>query len=135
MTQSTSSKNNDDTTQLVKISVNTEYLEQHSQPDQQRYVFAYHISIENCGNETITLLRRHWIITDSNDKTQEVSGEGVVGEQPTLAPGDVYQYSSGSLFETPVGFMQGHYQIMTDTNECFDATIPLFRLAVPNSLH
>ena len=117
------------------IDVATDYVDEQSEPDNGRYVFAYTITISNLGNVPATLLSRHWVITDANGKVQEVSGDGVVGEQPHLNPGEKFRYSSGAVLETPVGAMQGCYRMETDSGTNFDAPIPAFTLAVPGVLH
>ncbi len=104
-------------------------------PGSQRYVFSYTITILNEGSEPARLLRRHWLITDANGKVQEVRGDGVVGEQPHLQPGQGFRYSSGAILETPVGTMQGSYHMETDQGARFDAPIAPFRLAMPGILH
>ncbi|MDX3775056.1 Co2+/Mg2+ efflux protein ApaG [Chromatiaceae bacterium AAb-1] len=119
----------------VPVEVETFYIAPQSDPTQQRYVFAYTITIKNHTNEPIQLLRRFWLITDANGKQTEVEGDGVVGEQPHLVPGSSYSYTSGAVLETPVGTMQGHYEMITAQHERFRATIPLFRLAMPNILN
>lgn len=119
----------------IKVSAQPQYLTEQSEPARNRYVFAYTITIENAGTAAAQLVSRHWIITDAMGQVQEVRGEGVVGEQPLLAPGERFQYTSGAVLETPVGTMQGSYQMVADDGERFDAQIPLFRLAVPNVLH
>lgn len=120
--------------QLV-VEVQTRYLEEQSEPDAQRYVFAYTITLRNSGRVAAKLLTRHWLITDANGRVQEVRGEGVVGEQPYLKPGQGFRYSSGAVLETPVGSMQGSYQMLGDDGERFEAPIPAFRLAMPGMLH
>jgi len=122
---------------LNKISVNVEtsYLPEQSDPAEPRYVFAYTITIRNEGRAPARLLTRHWIITDANGKVQEVRGEGVVGEQPYLKPGQGFRYSSGAVIETPVGVMQGSYQMIADDGQHFDTPIAPFRLAMPGVLH
>jgi ApaG protein len=119
----------------IRVSVETSYLPEQSDPGGERYVFSYTITIQNEGAEPAKLLRRHWIITDANGKVQEVRGDGVVGEQPHLAPGQGFRYSSGAILETPVGTMQGSYQMVTDEGRNFDAPIAPFRLAMPGILH
>ena len=116
----------------IHIHVATSYMDDQSEPDADRYVFAYTITISNEGE---VLLSRHWIITDANGKVQEVSGDGVVGEQPHLNPGERFRYSSGAVLETPVGAMQGLYRMETDEGRSFDAPIEPFTLAVPGLLH
>jgi ApaG protein len=119
----------------IRVEVDTSYLEDQSDPKERRYVFSYTITIRNEGSVPARLLTRHWIITDSNGKVQEVRGEGVVGEQPYLKPGQGFRYSSGAVLETPVGAMQGSYQMVADDGEQFDAPISPFRLAMPGLLH
>jgi ApaG protein len=119
----------------IRVEVDTSYLEDQSDPKEHRYVFSYTITIRNEGSVPARLLTRHWIITDSNGKVQEVRGEGVVGEQPYLKPGQGFRYSSGAVLETPVGAMQGSYQMVADDGEQFDAPIAAFRLAMPGLLH
>jgi len=119
----------------ISIDVETTYLDDQSEPREQRYVFAYTITIRNEGEVPAKLLARHWIITDANGRVQEVRGDGVVGEQPYLKPGQGFRYSSGAVLETPVGTMQGSYQMIADDGAQFDAPIPAFRLAMPGLLH
>ena len=119
----------------IKVSVKTQYIETESRPEQSIYVFAYHITIKNIGEIAAKLMTRHWIITDSNGRVQEVKGDGVIGEQPYLQPGESYRYSSGTMLETPVGTMQGSYQMIADDGQHFDAEISPFLLALPNMLH
>ncbi|MGC8516948.1 MAG: Co2+/Mg2+ efflux protein ApaG [Steroidobacteraceae bacterium] len=118
----------------IRIDVETSYLGDQSDPREQRYVFAYTITIRNEGGQPATLLRRHWIITDANGGVKEVRGDGVVGEQPRLEPGQGFRYSSGAVLETPVGTMQGTYQMIDAEGEPFEASIPMFRLAMPGIL-
>ena len=119
----------------ISIAVDTRYLEDQSDPDEQRYVFAYTITIRNRGTVPAKLLGRHWVITDANGKVQEVRGDGVVGEQPHLMPGQGFRYTSGAVLETPVGSMQGSYQMLADDGVQFDALIPAFTLAIPGKIH
>ncbi|MFI4869235.1 MAG: Co2+/Mg2+ efflux protein ApaG [Steroidobacterales bacterium] len=119
----------------ISIDVETTYLDDQSEPREQRFVFAYTITIRNEGEVPAKLLTRHWIITDANGRVQEVRGDGVVGEQPYLKPGQGFRYSSGAVLETPVGTMQGSYQMIADDGAQFDAPIPAFRLAMPGMLH
>lgn len=121
--------------QSIQIDVASRYVEEQSAPEQDRYVFAYTVTIRNVGTISAKLLSRHWIITDANGKVQEVRGEGVVGEQPYLRPGEGFQYTSGTMLETPVGSMHGSYQMHTDDGLDFDAEIPIFTLSMPNTLH
>lgn len=119
----------------ISVEVETAYLEDQSEPRERRYVFSYTITIRNEGEVPAKLLTRHWVITDANGRVQEVRGDGVVGEQPHLKPGQGFRYSSGAVLETPVGAMQGSYQMVTDDGATFDADIPAFRLAMPGMLH
>lgn len=119
----------------IKIEVESTYLEEQSLPEENRYVFAYTVTIRNVGSSAAKLVTRHWIITDADGKEQEVRGEGVVGEQPHLQPGEGFQYTSGTMIETPVGSMRGSYQMVGDDGEEFDAEIPVFTLSVPRMLH
>lgn len=123
------------TTHRIRVEVETTYLDEQSDPHEHRYVFAYTITIRNDGPTPARLLTRHWVITDANGKVQEVRGDGVVGEQPYLKPGQGFRYSSGTVIETPVGAMQGSYQMVSDDGLAFDAPIPPFRLAIPGVLH
>ncbi|HEV7166080.1 MAG TPA: Co2+/Mg2+ efflux protein ApaG [Gammaproteobacteria bacterium] len=119
----------------IRVDVETAFVPDQSDPGQNRFVFSYTITIRNQGGVSAKLLNRHWVITDSNGKVQEVRGEGVVGEQPHIKPGEGFRYSSGAVLETPVGSMQGAYQMQNDRGETFDAPIAPFRLAVPGVLH
>ena len=119
----------------IGIQVITDYVDDQSEPSADRYVFAYTITITNNGDVPARLISRHWIITDANGKVQEVSGDGVVGEQPYLNPGEEFRYSSGAVLETPVGAMQGLYRMESDNGVNFDAPIAPFTLAVPGVLH
>ena len=119
----------------IDVRVNTRYLAEHSHPEDNRYVFAYDITIRNNGTESAQLLSRHWIITDGNGKTQEVRGSGVVGEQPIIDADDEYSYSSGTLMATAVGSMQGSFTMLAEDGEEFEAAIAPFSLAVPGVLH
>ena len=119
----------------IRVDVDTSYLEDQSDPKERRFVFSYTITIRNEGSVPAKLMTRHWIITDANGKTQEVRGEGVVGEQPHLKPGQGFRYSSYAVLETPVGAMQGSYQMLADDGLQFDAPIAPFRLAMPALLH
>lgn len=119
----------------IQVDVKTRYEETQSEPEMQRYLFSYTITIRNTGNVAARLLTRYWLITDADGKTQEVTGEGVVGEQPYLAPGQSFRYTSATMIETQVGSMQGSYQMLADDGMRFDAPIQPFRLACPNVLH
>jgi len=125
----------DDPRYHIKVSARSDYLPEQSRTAEHRYAFSYTITIENMGTEAAQLLDRHWIITDTNGKVQEVRGEGVVGEKPYLKPGQQFRYTSGTLLETPIGSMQGSYGMVADDGTHFDAEIPAFSLAVPKTLH
>ena len=119
----------------IKVAAQAFYLDEQSDPAHDRCVFAYTVVIQNHGNIPAKLLSRHWIITDSNGKIEEVRGEGVVGEQPYLRPGEGFQYTSGAILETSVGSMKGSYQMLADDGITFDAAIPAFVLSIPRTLH
>ncbi|WP_300731990.1 Co2+/Mg2+ efflux protein ApaG [Pseudomonas sp.] len=119
----------------VDVSVVTRYLPEQSQPEQQRYAFAYTITVNNKGSVRAKLLSRHWIITDGDGHTEEVRGAGVVGQQPEILPGDQYTYSSGSVITTTVGTMHGSFLMHASDGHDFKANIAPFRLAVPGALH
>ena len=119
----------------INISVETHFLEYESDIPGNRYVFAYTITIKNTGSVAAQLVSRHWVITDSNEKVQEVRGDGVVGEKPFLRPGESFRYTSGTLIETPVGTMCGSYQMLSEDGNKFDAPITEFTLAAPRTLH
>ena len=119
----------------IAIAVSTRYLAEQSQPAQQRFVFSYTITLHNSGALPARLLSRHWLITDADGKVEEVRGEGVVGEQPWLRPGEGYEYTSGAVLTTSVGTMTGSYQMIADDGTRFDAPIPSFVLSVPRTLH
>jgi ApaG protein len=116
-------------TRGVKVEVESEYSEERSNPDQNVYFFVYHVVITNVGEETVRLISRHWIITNADGKKEEVRGPGVVGEQPTLKPGESFEYSSFCPLNTPFGMMHGTYQMVTDSGEEFDAQIAPFTLS------
>jgi ApaG protein len=122
-------------TRGIRITVKTQYLKDRSSPATRQYVFAYTIHISNEGTETAQLKSRHWIITDGEDKVQEVRGEGVVGAQPVLRPGEHFEYTSGCVLPTARGSMRGTYQMVTESGERFDAEIAPFLLAMPHSLN
>jgi ApaG protein len=111
------------------------FIEAQSSPDDSRYVFSYTITITNEGTVPAKLLNRYWLITDSNGKVQEVRGDGVIGEQPYLKPGEMFRYTSGAVLETPVGTMQGQYAMRSDEGDNFNANIPQFTLSIPRTLH
>jgi ApaG protein len=119
----------------IDIAVATQFLDDQSAPDEGRYAFAYTIRIRNAGDVPARLMARHWVITDANGKVQEVRGDGVVGEQPWLRPGDQFEYTSGAVLETNVGTMHGTYAWIADDGTSFDAPIPPFTLSVPRTLH
>ncbi|HLS80569.1 MAG TPA: Co2+/Mg2+ efflux protein ApaG [Steroidobacter sp.] len=119
----------------IRIEVSTSYASEQSRPQEGQYAFSYTITIRNEGGVPARLLTRRWVITDANGKVKEVRGEGVVGEQPHLAPGQGFRYSSAAVLETPVGVMQGSYQMLADDGRRFEAPIAPFTLAVPGMLH
>ncbi len=119
----------------IVVQAEPHFIEAQSIPEKARYVFAYTITITNQGAVPAKLLDRHWLITDANGKVQEVRGEGVVGEQPYLKPGESFRYTSGAILETSVGTMQGQYQMRNDDGEDFAAPIPRFNLSIPRTLH
>ena len=120
------------TTNGIRITVEPEFLEHESEPDQEHYFWAYTIEIENCTPATVQLLARHWSITDSNGLTEEVRGLGVVGEQPVIAPGDSFVYTSGCPLNTPSGIMVGTYQMAGPEGDVFSVEIPAFSLDLPD---
>ncbi len=120
-----------ETTRAIKITVRPFYLEQHSSPAESHYVWAYHVRIENEGAETVQLRNRHWRITDDAGRLQEVRGPGVVGEQPVLAPGESFEYTSSCPLPTPSGIMVGDYEMSTQGGERFLARVPAFSLDSP----
>ncbi|NKF49641.1 Co2+/Mg2+ efflux protein ApaG [Shewanella sp. WXL01] len=120
-----------DVNSQIKIKVETEFIEQQSDIADDKYVFTYTITIINLGQRSVTLKDRHWIITNADGKESEVKGTGVVGETPTIKPDTAYQYTSGTVLETPVGFMQGSYGMVDESGHKFKAQIPMFRLAQP----
>ena len=119
----------------IQVMVETGYIREQSEPEENRYVFAYTITITNTGTMPAQLISRHWVITDANNKVEEVKGLGVVGEQPHLLPGDSFKYTSAAVLETPVGSMQGNYQMVADDGVEFDTEIPAFNLSTPHTLH
>lgn len=118
-------------TQGIMVSVESFYVEEYSEPGQEKYIFAYQVRVKNDSERTVQLVSRHWYITDSIGESFEVQGEGVVGEQPTLEPGDEHEYMSGSHLKSPMGTMQGTYQMSTPEGDTFDVEIPCFTLAMP----
>jgi ApaG protein len=121
-----------ETTRSIRVTVKPYYLEDQSSPTDSRYVWAYHVRIENRGAETVQLRRRHWRITDAMGRVQEVRGPGVVGEQPVLAPGQSYEYTSGTPLPTPSGIMVGTYDMELPDGQCFAVAIPAFSLDSPH---
>ena len=119
------------TTKKISITVNPYFLEDQSEPEDQHYVWAYQVTINNLGKESVQLKNRYWKIIDSNGSKQEVKGEGVVGEQPILNPGEKFEYTSGTPLSTPSGFMGGHYEMETKEGKIFEAVIPQFSLDSP----
>jgi len=122
-------------TYQMTVTVQTRYLEEQSDPDRSRYVFAYAVTIKNTGSVAAQLVSRHWIITDANDQVQEVKGLGVVGHQPLLKPGEQFEYTSGTSLATPQGTMRGEYFCVAEDGERFGAPIPEFILSLPRTLH
>jgi ApaG protein len=126
----------DTLTRGIRIVVAPRFVPEQSDPGTNQYLFAYHITIRNEGEDTVQLLSRHWVITNGENRVEEVRGPGVVGYQPVLAPGEEFQYTSGCPLGTPVGTMHGEFNmIVTETRETFDARIHPFRLAVPTALN
>jgi len=119
----------------IEVKAVSRFIPDQSSPDADRFAFAYTITITNVGSQAAKLLSRHWFITDGNNKTQEVKGEGVVGEQPYLQPGGSFQYTSGTMMPTPVGTMHGSYQMIAEDGTSFEADIPVFMLTADNRLH
>ena len=119
----------------ISVSPRAFYIAEQSDADAGRYAFAYTITITNNGAVPAQLISRHWIITDANNLVQEVKGQGVVGAQPKLKPGESFEYTSGSMLATPVGTMRGSYQMIADDGTRFDASIPEFTLSAPRVLH
>lgn len=126
---------NTTSTSNIRIEVKTHYLAAQSAPDNGQYVFAYTITITNDGQQTVQLLNRAWRITDADHKITRVAGDGVVGQQPHIAAGESFSYTSGTVLATPIGTMEGHYGMVAADGEKFEVEIPSFRLAVPNILH
>lgn len=119
----------------VEVSVVTHYVEAQSEPAEDRFVFAYTITITNKGTQSAQLMSRHWIITDASGEVEEVRGEGVVGKQPVLGPGESFEYTSGAILKTPVGAMQGAYTFRGADQASFDVPIAAFSLSIPNLVH
>jgi ApaG protein len=125
----------DTTTNGIRVQVTTKFLPERSSPKESEYWFAYFIRISNVGDAAAQLISRHWVITNTDGEEEEVRGEGVVGEQPVLAPGAVYNYNSFCNLKTSVGTMHGEYTMVTPSGETFEARIAPFTLAVPNALN
>ena len=119
----------------IEIKAETDWLPNHKAKTDGKYAFAYHITIANHSEETVQLLNRYWLITDGNGKQTEVAGPGVIGETPILAQGESFSYSSGAILDTPIGFMQGHYEFCCTDDSRFKAPIDVFTLSVPNTLN
>ena len=119
------------TTRAITVSVEPEYLDDQSDPEEHRYVWAYHVRIENQGTQTVQLKSRYWRITDELGQVQEVAGAGVIGEQPVLGPGESFEYASGTPLGTASGIMQGYYVMQTENGDTFQASIPVFSLDSP----
>jgi len=122
-------------TYQFSVSVRPQFVPEHSRPDEDKFLFAYTVTIRNTGDVAAQLISRHWIITDANNKVEEVQGLGVVGEQPTLQPGEAFEYTSGCPIATPVGSMRGSYQCVATDGTRFEAPIPEFLLSMPRTLH
>ena len=121
-----------ETTRAITITVEPYYLDEQSEPSEGHFVWAYHVRIENNGGKTVKLMTRHWRITDSLGNVQEVRGDGVIGEQPVLTPGESFEYTSGTPLGTPSGIMAGSYRMETDDGKSFDVVIPAFSLDSPH---
>ena len=124
-----------ETPYAIGIDIATQYLDEESAPESGRYVFAYTIRIENRGSQPARLTHRHWVVTDADGHVEEVHGEGVVGEQPHLQPGEGFEYSSGVVLPTSLGTMHGSYDLVADDGTRFRADIPAFTLSTPRTLH
>lgn len=122
-------------TPRVCVHVQSAYVPSQSVPEEERYVFAYIVTIRNLGRSAVQLRGRYWLITNGNGRETEVQGEGVIGEQPHIEPGSEFQYTSGAVLETPMGTMQGHYEMFDKEGQTFQVDIPVFRLAVPSHIH
>ena len=119
----------------INVTVETEYLSNQSIPDENQFAFAYHITITNNSSYGVVLMHRHWIIIDANEKRQEVKGAGVIGEQPLIPTNAIFRYSSGTVLSTPIGTMQGSYQMVDEFGSALDVPIEPFLLALPNQVH
>ena len=118
----------------IEVSVESFFLDEESNVEQEQYIFAYRVQLKNHSDRTVQLISRHWIITDSNGTVKHVKGDGVVGQQPVMAPGEEYQYTSGSQLNSPMGTMHGTYQMRDETGEMFDVEIPVFTLSANTKL-
>jgi ApaG protein len=119
----------------IEVTVQSRFLEDQSEPERDHYVFSYTVRVRNAGSVAARLLERHWIVTDGNGDVEEVRGEGVVGQQPRIEPGERFEYTSGAVLKTDVGSMRGSYRMQADDGTGFDAEIPAFTLSVPRVLH
>ncbi len=119
----------------VCVQVQSVYIEAQSSPEQERFVFSYTVTIRNLGRTAVQLLGRYWLITNGNGRETQVQGEGVIGVQPLIEPGNEYQYTSGAIIETPLGTMEGHYKMIDSQGNDFQVAIPVFRLAIPSFIH
>lgn len=135
MSRAVSASSSEVVTNGVRVRVRARYAAEHSQPQLNRWFFLYTVEIANEGEETVQLVSRHWIIADATERVEEVRGEGVVGEQPVLEPGDAFEYTSGCPLATPFGSMRGSYQMVTESGGRFDAEIARFELAEPRAIH
>jgi ApaG protein len=126
-----SKRHYEETTRNIRIAVEPNFLNDQSEPEENRYLWSYHVTIENKGGEAVQLLSRYWRITDSRGRVREVRGDGVIGEQPVIKPGASFEYTSGAPLETPSGFMGGTYRMRAPSGEMFDVGIPLFALESP----
>ena len=122
-------------TRNIRVSVHARYVEQRSRPEDGLWFFAYHVELENLGEETVQLISRHWVITDGDARVEEVRGPGVVGEQPILEPGDTFQYTSACPLPTSFGTMHGSYQMVTSDGQRFEVSIAPFSLSLPHLIH
>jgi ApaG protein len=123
------------TVEAIRVEATSWYMADQSSPEDRRFVFSYTINIHNDGSAPAKLLTRHWLITDADGKVQEVHGDGVIGKQPVILPGERHTYSSGTIIETPVGTMEGRYGMASPSGDQFDVPIPIFRLAMPGVLN
>lgn len=123
------------TNDKIKVQVISQYIADKSIPEENRFVFGYHVTIANNTDSAAQIKARHWVITDADGDVEEISGPGVVGEKPWIAPGDTYEYMSGAIIKTPVGAIEGHYDVQQESGEHIKAPIPAFSLSVPNILH